>query len=210
MNRKQYWQQIYSTKQFTEVSWYQEVPRDSLDFVKQLGVSKTAAVIDIGGGDSYFVDHLLAEGYENITVLDISDAAINRARLRLGTAAVKVNWIVSDVTELDTVKKFDFWHDRAAFHFLTKQEEINGYLTVAHKHLNPSGKMVIGTFSDKGPDTCSGLPVKQYSESTLQRTLEKWFAKIHCIRAEHLTPFNTLQQFLFCSFQKLTNSYGQS
>ncbi len=205
MNKKQHWENVYNTKQFTELSWYQQVPQESLDFVKEFSLPLTASIIDIGGGDSYFVDHLLTAGYKNITVLDISAAAIHKSQLRLGAKATSVNWIISDVTELDIDKKFDYWHDRAAFHFLTAAEEINNYLYVARKHLTQSGKMVIGTFSLEGPYKCSGLPVKQYSETGLQQALKKWFKKIRCIASEHITPFNTLQHFLFCSFQKQIN-----
>ncbi len=204
MDKKQHWENVYNTKQFKEVSWYQEVPQQSLDFIRELSVPKSASIIDIGGGDSYLVDHLLKHGFENITVLDISAAAINKAKLRLGANASKVKWIVADVTALCNDDKYDFWHDRAAFHFLTSEDEINNYITVAHQHLNESGKLVIGTFSTEGPNKCSGLPVKQYSESTLQMVLKKWFHKIKCIATDHLTPFNTLQHFLFCSFQKAT------
>ena len=164
--------------------------------------TKDAAIIDVGGGDSFFVDHLLDAGFINITVLDISDDAINKAKQRLGPKAGLVNWIVSDITEFVPFRKYDFWHDRAVFHFLTTKEKINKYFAVANKALPASGKMVIGTFSDKGPKSCSGLQVKQYSESALTTLIRKWFQKIKCIQTDHLTPLNTIQNFLFCSFKK--------
>ena len=202
MNNKEHWEKVYKTKRNTEVSWYQATPKVSLDFVRELQIAKDAAIIDVGGGDSFLVDHLLEAGFTNITVLDISEAAINRARLRLGPKASLVNWVVSDITEFVPGRKFDFWHDRAVFHFLTTKEQINKYLAVANKALPVSGKIVIGTFSDKGPKSCSGLQVKQYSESALAALIRKWFQKIKCIHTDHITPFNTIQNFLFCSFKK--------
>ncbi|TAL40425.1 MAG: class I SAM-dependent methyltransferase [Chitinophagaceae bacterium] len=204
MNSKTHWEKIYNTKQLSEVSWYQPRPEVSLAFVNELKIAKDAAIIDVGGGDSYFVDQLLQMGYTDITVLDISESAISRAKERLGDAAKRVNWIVSDIKDLSVDKKFDFWHDRAAFHFLTTEEEVQQYLSVAEKHLSPSGKMVIGTFSTSGPEKCSGLPVKQYNEESLSGLLSRWFQKIKCISVDHTTPFNTIQNFLFCSFKKLS------
>ena len=204
MNPQQHWEKIYNNKQLNEVSWYQPTPAVSLQFTEQLNISRQARIIDIGGGDSLLVDHLLLLGYDNITVLDISEAAINRAKLRLGKNADKINWVISDVTEFNAVEQYEFWHDRAAFHFLTTKKQVAAYLAVAQKHIAPSGKMVIGTFSTDGPEKCSGLPVKQYNENNLTGLLRKYFKKIRCITTDHLTPFNTIQNFLFCSFQKVT------
>lgn len=202
MNSKEHWEKLYSNPQFSEVSWYQVTPKVSLDFVSELQIAKEAAIIDVGGGDSFLVDHLLETGFINITVLDISEAAINRAKLRLGPKASLVTWIVCAITEFAPDRKFDFWHDRAVFHFLTTKEQINKYLAVVNKALPASGKIVIGTFSETGPTTCSGLPIKQYSETSLTTLIKKWFQKIKCIQTDHITPFNTVQNFLFCSFKK--------
>ncbi len=204
MNKKEHWEQVFNTKQANEVSWYQPTPLQSLDFVKQLAIPADAAIIDVGGGDSLFVDHLLHLGYKNITVLDISATAISRAKMRLGEKAGAVKWIVSDVLQLNSEEQYDCWHDRAAFHFLTTAPEIDRYLSVAQKHTSPTGKLIIGTFSTAAPEKCSGLPVKQYSENMLASTLQKWFSKIRCITTDHVTPFKTIQQFLFCSFQKIS------
>jgi len=202
MGQKSHWEKVYGTKQFTEVSWYQPTPQVSLDFVKELNIPKDAAIIDIGGGDSYFADHLLSQGYTNITVLDISESAIARAKERLGEKTAGITWIVSDILEFVPPMTYDFWHDRATFHFLTGEDQVSAYLSVVNKALAVSGKMVIGTFSETGPEKCSGLPVKQYSEQSLTSLIKKWFRKIKCIHTDHITPFNTLQNFLFCSFQK--------
>ncbi len=204
MNKKQHWENVFATKQPAEVSWYQQTPQQSLEFIDQLSIPKTAAIIDIGGGDSFFVDHLLQLGYSNITVLDISAEAINKAKHRLGEKSSRVNWVVSDILEFKSETKFDCWHDRAAFHFLTTPQEINEYLAIAQQHIITSGKMIIGTFSTEGPEKCSGLPVKQYDENILTDTLQKWFEKIRCITTDHITPFKTIQNFLFCSFRKIS------
>ena len=203
MDLKSHWENVYSTKKFTEVSWYQATPKISLDFLNELAVPKSAAIIDIGGGDSFLVDNLLKLGYSDITVLDISEAAINRAKERLGKNAEKVSWVVSDVTEFSSAKKLDCWHDRAAFHFLTTEEQVEKYLSVAQKHISENGRMVIGTFSTQGPEKCSGLPVKQYSEQSLSTVLKKWFDKIKCIVVDHITPSNKIQNYIFCSFKKI-------
>ena len=203
MDLKLHWENVYRTKKLAEVSWYQPAPQTSLDFISELGVQKDSAIIDVGGGDSLLADHLLQQGYTDITVLDISEAAIKRAKQRLGKDAEKINWVVSDVLEFSSDKKFDCWHDRAAFHFLTTEEQVKEYLNIAGKHISDTGRMVIGTFSTNGPEKCSGLPVKQYSEQTLSTQLKKWFEKIKCITIDHITPVQKIQNFLFCSFKRI-------
>jgi SAM-dependent methyltransferase len=182
------------------VSWTQAIPQTSLDFIHGFNVAKTANIIDIGGGDSKLVDFLLDEGYENITVLDISDAALQRAKARLGDKSNKVTWIVSDITEFAPAHKYDVWHDRATFHFLTTSDQVSQYVSTASEYVN--GYMAIGIFSDSGPKKCSGLDIQQYTEQRLQDELSKGFDKIKCITEDHTTPFNTSQNFLFCSFKK--------
>lgn len=200
---KDHWEKVYSTKQPHEVSWTQENPQTSLAFIHSFNLPKEASIIDIGGGDSKLVDKLLDEGYENITVLDISEHALQRAKERLGEKAKKVNWVVSDITEFKTDNVFDLWHDRATFHFLTTVDQINKYLDRAKKNIRDNGFLTIGTFSENGPKKCSGLEIKQYSEETLQYQLKERFKKLKCITENHRTPFDTLQNFLFCSFKKL-------
>ena len=202
-NRKKHWEKIYQTKKFEEVSWYQEHPKTSIDFLNKYEIEKTAKIIDIGGGDSYFVDHLLELGYKRITVLDISESAIEKAKLRLGDKAQNVKWIVADAATFKTDEKFDFWHDRAAFHFLTNENEIESYINTIQKGLNTKGVLVIGTFSEKGPKKCSGIEIKQYSETSMTNRLNKFFKKIICIETDHITPSNSIQNFIFCSFRKL-------
>lgn len=198
-DRKDHWENIYGHKQPNEVSWTQEIPQTSINFIKGFNLSKTAKIIDIGGGDSKLVDFLIEDGYQNITVLDISEKALDRAKTRLQDKADQVTWVVSDVLDFEPDTKYDVWHDRAAFHFLTSQEQISTYLSIAANSV--SENMVIGTFSENGPLKCSGLPIKQYSETELEKTLAKDFTKLGCIREDHTTPFGTRQNFLFCSFQ---------
>jgi len=171
-----------------------------LDFIHEFHVPKTSKIIDIGGGDSLLVDHLLDLGYEDLTVLDISEKAIAKAKQRLGDRAERVKWIVSDITEFKATEKYDFWHDRAAFHFLTTEEEISKYLSVAKNAVRLEGILVIGTFSESGPVKCSGLNIKQYSEKSLGEKMNRLFKKIKCITVDHITPFQTIQNFVFCSF----------
>lgn len=206
MDRKNHWEKIYQSKQFTEVSWYQQKPETSLEFIKELKVSIFDKIIDIGGGDSYFVDYLLSMGFRNVTVLDISESAIERAKTRLGEKATLVKWIVSDITKFEPTEQYDFWHDRAAFHFLTTEEDIEKYIEIANKAISEKGRLVLGTFSEVGPTKCSGIEIKQYTKERMVETLNRFFNKIKCITIDHKTPFDTVQNFVFCSFNKLMTS----
>ncbi|MFV0604210.1 MAG: class I SAM-dependent methyltransferase [Niabella sp.] len=200
MQNKKHWETVYETKNPDEVSWTQDVPKTSLNFIDSFGLSADAKIIDIGGGDSKLVDHLLDKGYSNISVLDISAKAVEKAKARLGMKAEKVNWIVCDITEFEPDKTYDIWHDRATFHFLTTEEQISKYTTIANKTV--TGFMIIGTFSQDGPIKCSGLAIQQYSAKTLTKQFMNGFDKINCITENHITPFSTKQHFLFCSFKK--------
>ncbi len=202
-DRKKHWENIYETKELKDVSWFQPKPETSLEFFEQFNVPKNAKIIDIGGGDSFLVDHLLDLGYLDISVLDISFAAIEKAKKRLGEKAKNVKWIITDVANFKPTEKYDFWHDRAAFHFLTNEEEIKTYLETAQQFINPTGVLIIGTFSENGPKKCSGIEIKQYSETTMTNLLQKYFDKIKCIKVDHKTPFETIQNFVFCSFKKV-------
>jgi cyclopropane fatty-acyl-phospholipid synthase-like methyltransferase len=201
--KKDHWEKIYKTKTADEVSWYQPVPTTSLEFINELGVDRSASIIDIGGGDSLLVDHLLDRGYTNITVLDISEAALERAKRRLGKKATLVKWLVADAADFTPPQKYDLWHDRAAFHFLTVEDEISSYITSARAGLASNGFMVLGTFSENGPAKCSGVEIRKYSENSMTERLKTWFGKIRCITSTHTTPFGTTQEFLFCCFRKL-------
>lgn len=197
----QYWDRIYTLKKPSELSWTQEIPKTSLDFIHSFGLTKSAKIIDVGGGDSKLSDYLLDEGFENITVLDISAKALDNAKKRLGVRAKKINWIIGDITEFKPNTTYDVWHDRATFHFLTTGEQITKYLNTARSSV--TGFMTIGTFSNYGPGNCSGLQVKQYNEDRLTTELKNGFDKIRCITEDHITPFHTTQNFLFCSFKRI-------
>jgi len=202
-DRKNHWENIYNKYESNDVSWYQPTPTTSLDFLKHFGIPVTAKIIDIGGGDSFLVDHLLNLGYQDITILDISEAALSKAKQRLGDNAKKVKWIVADAATFKTTEKYDFWHDRAAFHFLTQEQEIENYINTVQQSIIPTGILVIGTFSEQGPKKCSGIEIKQYSETSMTDLLNKFFEKIKCITVDHRTPTETIQSFIFCSFRKL-------
>ena len=205
MDHKQFWDEIYTTKQEEETSWFQPYPKTSMDFIALFKLPNTANIIDIVGGDSHFVDALLDKGYLNIWVLDISAAAIEKAKKRLGDRAYLVHWVVADVTDFKPTVYFDFWHDRAAFHFLTTPQKVQQYVSVAEKAIQKKGYLVLGTFSEEGPAKCSGLDVQQYSAASMSAKFDINFERIKCIQEAHQTPFNTIQQFLFCSFSKKIN-----
>ena len=198
-NRKIHWENIYSTKKLNEVSWYQRSPETSISFLNSANLEKDTAIIDVGGGDSFFVDYLLKEGFTNVTVLDISEMAIERAKLRLGDHASKVRWIVSDVNDFSPKAKFGFWHDRAAFHFLTSLAEIEQYKQTVSRAINLNGNVVIGTFSKTGPLKCSGIDVTQYDQTDLIQLFDG-FKFVSGVDVVHGTPFDTTQDFVFCHF----------
>lgn len=202
-DRKTHWENVYQTKQLNEVSWYQPNPETSLDFIKQFSLPCTAKIIDVGGGDSFLVDYLLDKGYQDITVLDISQTAIDRAKQRLGEKSKNVKWIVADAATFKPAEKYDFWHDRAAFHFLTDEQEISNYIKTASQNISSTGILIIGTFSEEGPKKCSGIEIKQYSEASMVNRLKMFFEKIKCITVDHITPSGALQNFVFCSFKKI-------
>jgi ubiquinone/menaquinone biosynthesis C-methylase UbiE len=201
-DRKKHWENIYKTKDQKDMGWFQPTPKTSLDFLKLFKLPTTAKIIDIGGGDSFLVDSLLDVGYQDITVLDISEAALEKAKKRLKDRAKNVKWVLADATLFRFTEKYDFWHDRAAFHFLTDENEISRYLHMVQQSMNATGILVLGTFSEQGPKTCSGIPIKQYSETTMAQKLKPFFEKIKCITVDHKTPFNAIQNFVFCSFKK--------
>ena len=201
MNTKEHWESIYKTKQPNEVSWTEQKPSVSLEFINKLKIPKTAKIIDIGGGDSKLVDFLLAQGYTDISVLDISKTAIIRAKKRLGDKAKYVKWIISDILDFKPTEKYDLWHDRAAFHFQTEEADIDNYLNIIKNAV--IGWSIIGTFSVDGPKKCSGLNIRQYGEAGLKYLLEKSeFKFLESKRIDHTTPSGGVQNFIFCSFSK--------
>jgi cyclopropane fatty-acyl-phospholipid synthase-like methyltransferase len=201
-DRKNHWETIYQNKALENLSWFEPNAQAALKQFDDLKISKQAQIIDIGGGDSLLVDHLLNLGFENITVLDISEEAIKRAQKRLGHLAQKVTWIVSDILQFKPTEKYDYWYDRAAFHFLTTQEEIHQYVKIMSDSTRTNALASIGTFSLNGPQKCSGIAIKQYDEKELAQTFDTYFEKLFCKEINHCTPSLAIQQFIFCSFIK--------
>ncbi len=200
-NLKEHWETVYATKTPQEVSWTQERPAISLDFISSFQLEKSASIIDIGGGDSLLVDFLIDLGYTNLSVLDISAHAIERAKVRLGEKASLVTWIVSDINDFEPLQNYDLWHDRAAFHFLTSQKDIERYMELVSKHVK---QLVIGTFSTNGPFKCSGLEITQYDENELGQLFGPHGFEVQTTKREdHMTPFGTTQNFVFASMVKL-------
>ena len=197
MSKKEHWDKIYSTKTLQEVSWYQPVPKISLELILSSKLSKDSPIIDVGGGDSFLVDSLLNEGYTDLTVLDISKVAIERAKIRLAKNANKINWIVSDIINFFPERKYSIWHDRAVFHFLRKDQEINSYLKSLNSGTATDGRLVLGTFAENGPIRCCALDVKRYSFNDLERKIGDKFHIEKMINSIHQTPFKTEQSFNF-------------
>ncbi len=202
MERKEHWENVFSTKTEKEVSWYQQYPKTSVDFITNSSLPLEAKIIDIGGGDSYLMDALLDLGYTNLTLLDISAKAIERIKHRLGAKAAKVTFIVSDILDFKPTEQYDFWHDRACFHFITQANHVEKYSEIVNEAVAKGGKLFIGTFSDSGPKKCSGLEITQYSMEPLSLVFEKDFDLSGCLTEEHQTPFDTIQNFLFCGFKR--------
>ena len=201
-DKKQHWENVFATKKETEVSWYQEKPETSLQFFERNNIPKTAKILEIGGGDSYLIDNLLEQDYESLTLLDISENAIERIKKRLGKKAEKVNFVVSDILDFSPSEKFDVIHDRASFHFLTKEEDIQKYAALMNRILEPNGLYFVGTFSESGPLKCSGLEITQYSKEKFLKIFGTHFSLLNSFEEVHKTPFETTQNFIFCEFQK--------
>ena len=197
-----HWQNVYDKKNENEVSWYQKSPKLSLEFVKSLNLSLDAEIIDIGAGESRLVDNLLELGFVNLSVLDISSKSIEKTKKRLGLKSKLVNWIVSDINNFNPTKKYDLWHDRAAFHFLKDSVEIDNYVKLVKSSLHNQGNLIIATFSENGPLKCSGLEVSRYSENSISDLFNNDFELIKSQKSIHKTPFSTSQEFLFSKFKK--------
>jgi len=202
-DRQSHWEAVYSSKGETEVSWFQETPEISLDLIALAEARPDAAIIDIGGGASRLVDALLARGFRQITVLDLSAAALERARARLSTAADGVSWLVADATSWQPPQAYDIWHDRAAFHFLTDAAAQQAYLLRLRRGLKPGGYAIFGTFAPDGPEKCSGLPVARHDSASLGRLLGPAFTLVDSRGHAHHTPWGSVQQFHFSTFRRV-------
>ena len=201
-SRQAHWENVYATKGENEVSWFQQSPAPSLDLIVQAGAVRNSAIIDIGGGASRLVDHLVERGFEDVTVLDLSDAALTAAKARLGAPADRVQWLVADATIWEPAKRYDIWHDRAAFHFLTGEKDRAAYIARLARGLKAGGHAIIATFALDGPEKCSGLPVARYDAARLGQTLGPGFRLVHTRGHEHATPWDSHQHFQFSVFQR--------
>lgn len=199
---KAHWEDIYSRKKFEETSWYQSIPETSLNIIESLGLSREAAIIDVGGGNSFLVDHLLDLEYKDLTVLDISGKALSSSKARLGEKAQNVEWIESDITNFSSEDAFEVWHDRAAFHFLTSDEQVEKYLTNVTRSVKSGGYVILATFSENGPDKCSGIQIRKYASDDLQSLFEKDFEIVRLENIDHTTPSDTTQNFTFGLFRR--------
>ena len=199
---KLHWDNVYYNKNENEVSWYQKIPKTSLDHIKSLNLNLDSKIIDVGAGESRLVDNLLDLGFNNIDVLDISKKSIEKVKNRLGEKSEKINWIVSDINDFVSNNKYDLWHDRAAFHFLKDSSQINNYVELANSSLNSKGKIILGTFSSNGPLKCSGLEISRYNSSSINEIFKKHFILLNHRISIHPTPFDTFQEFLFAVFEK--------
>jgi SAM-dependent methyltransferase len=203
MQSKAHWENMYTRRAATEVSWYQAHARRSLKLIREAGVSASAALIDVGGGASTLVDDLLAQGHDSLTVLDLSGAALAAARARLGERAARVHWVEGDILEADLpAQAYDVWHDRAVFHFLTAPDERRAYVRKVRHAVRPGGLVIVATFAEDGPTECSGLPVMRYSADELHAEFGESFRLLAHEREAHHTPSGKEQRFVYCVFRK--------
>jgi ubiquinone/menaquinone biosynthesis C-methylase UbiE len=198
---KAHWEEVYQNKSFEEVSWFQPSPETSIQFFEKLNLPKTTNIIDMGAGESHFVDYLLDKGYEHITLVDISEQALKKTQARLGDKGKSVKYIVADAGTFTATEKYDFWHDRATFHFLTGITEIEHYTQNICRSLNAGAHFLIGTFAEDGPKKCSGLEISQYSADDLSEVFARCLTLKKSLKTEHSTPWETVQKFTFCLFK---------
>lgn len=199
MNKQQHWDNVYQTKGRDEVSWFREHLETSLRMIANTGVVKDAAIIDVGGGNSNLVDDLLEQGFSEVSVLDISSKAINDNKERLGRKAENVSWYVADITRVHLPEnRFDVWHDRAVFHFLTAEDDRQRYIELVKKSLKPAGHIIVASFSLDGPRKCSGLDVMRYSPESMRNEFGDTFKLVESVGETHNTPFGTTQDFVYC------------
>lgn len=201
--KKKHWDKIFETKDTSQVSWYQPKPETAIRLIDSLCLCKSDKILEVGCGDSFVADHLLKNNYTDITVLDISEKALHTIKKRLAARKEHITFECCDVTSFKPAIKYKVWHDRAVFHFLTQKEDIIKYRQVATQCLAAGAYLIIGTFSIEGPDMCSALSVKQYSEQSLIDTFKNSFERVECFQEDHRTPSGSLQKFQYCVFKRL-------
>lgn len=202
LDRKAHWERVYSTKGEAEVSWYQDEPRLSLELIRAVVPATGGRIIDVGGGTSVLVDRLLELPFEAIAVLDISETALGKARLRLGEHHRRVRWLSADVTDVDDLGTFDIWHDRAVFHFLTDVSDRKRYVELARRTVPEGGHLIVASFADDGPKRCSNLDVCRYNAESMAAELGEGFSLVREARATHTTPWGSSQAFFYGVFRR--------
>ncbi|MES9858451.1 MAG: class I SAM-dependent methyltransferase [Sedimenticola sp.] len=201
--RKAHWENVYRSKSDDQVGWFQPSPRLSLEMIMSANLGPDDGIIDIGGGASRLIDALLAQGFHNLSVLDISATALETTQARLGIGAEEVNWLVNDVTDFTLEQPVSLWHDRAVFHFLTTPEERTAYLKHTEQYLVIGGHLIIAAFSPDGPKKCSGLDIVQYDSNSIQRTLSNRYQLLECVSELHQTPWGAQQHFNYFHFIRI-------
>jgi SAM-dependent methyltransferase len=202
MTKKTHWETIYTETDPTQVGWFQPLPEMSLNLVEASGVSNEGRIIDVGGGASVLVYYLLQRDFTDLTVLDLSAAALEKSKTQVGAQASRVNWIAEDITKVEFEKPFDLWHDRAVFHFLTDRDDRERYIRNLKAGLKPGGHLIMATFALDGPEKCSGLPVQRYDDDTLCGELGVDFALVQSGTETHVTPYGKEQKYIFCLFTR--------
>ena len=202
MDNKQHWENIYQKKEIDGVSWYQKIPLESLQLIKKYSITNADKIIDVGCGKSFLADNLLELNYNDISLVDISSNALREVKERLKNKTV--NFIATDILNFNSNDKYDIWHDRAVFHFITDVKGIKKYISLCNEYINKEGVLIIGTFAEDGPLKCSGLEIKRYSVDQLTNLFERNFELVESFKMLHKTPFDTEQSFLFCVFRKFT------
>jgi SAM-dependent methyltransferase len=201
--RQAHWENVYTSKRENEVSWFQDSPAPSLALTAEVGAAPDSAIIDIGGGASRLVDRLIDQGFCDVTVLDLSAAALQAAKARLGERASGARWLVADATKWEPSRAYDIWHDRAAFHFLTEERDRAAYIARLQQGVRIGGHAIIATFALDGPEKCSGLPVMRYDAARLAQTLGPGFTLLQSRANDHATPWGSHQSFQFSVFQRV-------
>jgi trans-aconitate methyltransferase len=201
IERMKYWDEIYTSRPSNELGWYQQTPETSLSLIDSLSLDGKTGIIDIGGGDSLLTEFLLERGFADLSLLDVSENAIKRSRQRLGDVAERIQWIISDIVDFKPGRRFDLWHDRACFHFLTSEEEVSTYARLAQGAVNPGGHMILGAFAQNGPEKCSGLPVQRYGREQIEQVFSE-FELLRDLHLVHLTPSGGEQNYIFCLLKR--------
>lgn len=203
-NRAEHWENVYANNLLKNVGWYQAIPKLSLELIEKASKRKDSALLDVGGGDGFLIDHLLELEYSDLSVLDISAKALQRAQKRLGTNAQMVNWIHSDITKFKPTRSYDIWHDRACFHFLTDPEDRASYLQTLNRSLKIGATFILGGFSKSGPNRCSGLDVRKYNKKSIRGILGKSFQLTEYLTLDHKTPSGNTQNYMYACFKKVS------